>query len=323
MGVIEAIRSGRLAERLRAPEPRTTACLNCGESLTGPFCAQCGQRNIPPYPSVRELLIDAFHELSGWDGRFAATLRGLVRHPGMLTREFLEGRRARYISPLRLYLLASLVYFVIAAAAPNIRLEDGRELFVGFRIGTTVTDSARAPASRAQQVGDAATRSLEGGSLTAEQQRVLLAKVEEAPALMRPLLRRSLRDPNGFRRDMLEAMPKMLFGLLPVFAAITALFYRGRKYPEHLYFAIHLNAFIFLALAAARAAQFTRSVPIAVVASGVVTLSILVYATLAFHRTYGESLPRTVAKVAGIGLLYCLVASAAMMVTIWTLAVLG
>ena len=69
---------------------------------------------------MRELAVDAFWELSGWDGRFALTVRSLLRRPGMLTREFLEGRRARYVSPLRLYLMASLVYFLIAAAAPDL-----------------------------------------------------------------------------------------------------------------------------------------------------------------------------------------------------------
>src|SRR5262245_11850574 len=101
------------------PQPSATPCLNCGVPLAGPFCSACGQRNIPPYPSVRELVIDAFWELSGWDGRFVATVRELFRHPGSLTREFLEGRRARYLSPLRLYLMASLVYFLAGAVAPK------------------------------------------------------------------------------------------------------------------------------------------------------------------------------------------------------------
>src|SRR5215218_4083043 len=101
---------------------KSTQCLNCGADLAGPFCAHCGQRDVPPYPSVRELAVDAFWELSGWDGRFMSTVRALINHPGMLTREFLEGRRARYLSPLRLYLLASLVYFVLASAAPNVNL---------------------------------------------------------------------------------------------------------------------------------------------------------------------------------------------------------
>lgn len=117
--------------------PKSSACLNCGAPLDGRFCPECGQRDIPPYPSVRELATDAFAEFSGWDGRLAATLRGLVEHPGLLTREFLEGRRARYISPVRLYLTASVVYFVLAASAPNLRLDSGEPLGLKVTAGTS------------------------------------------------------------------------------------------------------------------------------------------------------------------------------------------
>src|SRR5829696_32870 len=98
MSVIEAIRAVRLSGDVsRRTEPHSASCLNCGTPLGGEFCAACGQRDIPPYPSVRELVADAFEALAGWDGRFASTLRALVRQPGVLTREFLEGRRVRYI----------------------------------------------------------------------------------------------------------------------------------------------------------------------------------------------------------------------------------
>src|SRR4051812_14111428 len=139
MGVMEGVRAPKMfAERLRPPEPRSARCLNCGTELAGPFCAQCGQRDIPPYPSVRELVTDAFWELSGWDGRFAATVRTLVRTPGHLTVDFLEGRRARFISPLRLYLLASLLYFVVAAAIPDVTTKNGTTISAaGIQIGTT------------------------------------------------------------------------------------------------------------------------------------------------------------------------------------------
>ena len=117
------------------PVSRSVACLNCGTPLVGPFCAECGQRDVPPYPSVRELAVDAFWELSGWDGRFASTVRAPVARPGKLTREFLEGRRARYISPLRLYLMCSLVYCVLAAAVPNASRDSGEPMPGGLRRG--------------------------------------------------------------------------------------------------------------------------------------------------------------------------------------------
>ena len=58
----------------------------------------------------------ALTEFSGWDGRLSSTLRALIRRPGVLTHDFLEGRRVRYISPIRLYLTASLVGLASFAA---------------------------------------------------------------------------------------------------------------------------------------------------------------------------------------------------------------
>ena len=280
------------------------ACLNCGALLSGPFCSSCGQRDIPPYPSVRELAVDAFWELSGWDGRFASTVRALVRRPGQLTLEFLEGRRARYISPLRLYLMCSLVYFVVAAAAPDVRLDDGRTLFMGLRVSSAPPPDTSTQ-SRPQRVGDAVNQSFnQGQELTEAQRAEALADIERAPEVMQPFLRRSVTDPAGFKRGILQAMPRMLFALLPVFAAIVALFYRGRKYPEHLYFAIHLHAFVFLALAINELLKFTQMPVLIAVVASFVLLSIPVYATVAFRRAYGGSLMMTLTKEAGIGVLY-------------------
>jgi hypothetical protein len=282
---------------------RSPACLNCGAPLAGAFCAECGQRDVPPYPSVRELVVDAFWELSGWDGRFATTVRALIARPGKLTREFLEGRRARYISPLRLYLMCSLVYFLGAAAAPNVRLDDGRSMFVGIRVTPDVS-SSDGP-SRPERVGNAASEAFRSQQpLAEEQKKQILSDIQKAPSFMQPFLRRSITDPGGFRRSMFEAMPRMLFVLLPIFAVIVALFYHGRKYPEHLYFAIHLHAYAFLALALIELAKFTQAPTVVGVVAALSFLSVPVYATLAFRRTYGGSVVLTLVKEAGIGTIY-------------------
>jgi hypothetical protein len=281
---------------------RSSACLNCSAPLTGPFCAECGQRDIPPYPSTRELVVDAFWELSGWDGRFASTVRALVERPGKLTCEFLEGRRARYLSPLRLYLLSSLVYFVLAAAAPKIQLASGKE-FGGINVTTTTSKT-----SRPQRVATVTRDALDNQQTLAPADRAAALKdIEKAPAPLRPLLKKAVSDPTGFKRGILETMPRMLFALLPVFALILALFYRGKKYPEHLYFAIHLHAFVFLALSFAELARFTRLPALVQVVACIALLWIPVYATLAFRRVYGGSIVRTLFKEAGIGLFYSIV----------------
>jgi hypothetical protein len=300
-------------------EANPSVCLNCGTPLRGPFCAGCGQRDVPPYPSVRELAVDAIAEFSGWDGRLSQTVRTLVRSPGALTREFLEGRRARYISPLRVYLTASLVYFLVAAAAPDVRLESGKTL--GLRVGATTKDDP-SPLSRPQRVGASASRALEtGDALNPAERAAALEDIARAPAVMQPFLRRAVEDPGGLKRRILETMPRMLFVLLPIFAGILALFYRGRKYPEHLYFAIHLHAFIFLALGVSELLKFTQSVLLVSGASLIVSIWIPIYATLAFRRVYGGSLVRTLVKELGIGAIYAVVAAVGFITMIYWVSV--
>src|SRR4029450_5953554 len=134
-------------------------------------------------------------------------------------------------------------------------------------------------------------------------------------SVMQPFLRRAVTDPAGFKRDLFEAMPRMLFALLPVFALIVALFYHGRKYPEHLYFAIHLHAFVFLALALVALAKFTQMPTFIGIIAGIVVLSIPIYATLAFRHTYGGSVIRTLSKEVGVGAIYFVTAAVAFMTT--------
>jgi hypothetical protein len=99
-----------------------TTCGNCGAELAGAFCHACGQKATGPDVSLHDFFHEAFHEFAHVDGKIVQTLRLLLTKPGLLTKEFLSGRRARYISPLRLYLTCSLLFFALAAFTPDERL---------------------------------------------------------------------------------------------------------------------------------------------------------------------------------------------------------
>jgi hypothetical protein len=316
MGVVSADGGPKLSPE-HAETAQSAACLNCGTALNGPFCSQCGQRDVPPYPSVRELVVDAYWELSGWDGRFATTVRALVTRPGRLTLDFLEGRRARYISPLRLYLMASLVYFLAAAAAPDIKTADGKTAFIGLRYTPT-------QGTKAEQVANATRNAVANQQAIspADRDSIMIA-VNRAPPIMRPFFQKALLDPKGLRRSLIEAMPKMLFALLPVFAALVALFYRRRKYPEHLYFAIHLHAFVFVVLTVSALFKFTRILPLSVAVSTLALLSIPVYSTIAFRKTYGGSVAGTLIKEVGIGAIYGVISFIAFIATLFAVPRFG
>src|SRR5678816_4577040 len=96
-----------------------TACPNCGAALDGAFCAQCGQKAAPLNPSLSQFIHELFHEIAHVDGKILQSVRLLFTRPGFLSREQFEGRRARYVSPIRLYLIFSVVYFGAAAFAPK------------------------------------------------------------------------------------------------------------------------------------------------------------------------------------------------------------
>jgi hypothetical protein len=99
--------------------PMALECTNCGASLSGAYCHACGQKAVSSDVSLHDFAHEAMHEFGHLDGKIVRTLRLLVAKPGMLTREFLAGRRSRYISPLRVYLTCSALFFALAALAPN------------------------------------------------------------------------------------------------------------------------------------------------------------------------------------------------------------
>jgi hypothetical protein len=90
----------------------TENCLNCGEVLTGQHCSHCGQRAKVRVLSLWSLLKDVLGDALNWDSRLWRTLRPLAFSPGLLTQEFLRGRRASYTPPFRMYLILSVAFFL-------------------------------------------------------------------------------------------------------------------------------------------------------------------------------------------------------------------
>ena len=89
------------------------ACTNCNTVLTGEFCHICGQRRFVESDRKLGHLLQLFvGSVTDLDGRVWRTVRALLFHPGLLSHEYFEGRRARWISPVSLFLAISVVYFL-------------------------------------------------------------------------------------------------------------------------------------------------------------------------------------------------------------------
>jgi hypothetical protein len=241
---------------------RSEFCHNCGIRLSGPYCAACGQKDVPLSVTLRDFFHELTHETLHVDGRIFQTIRRLLLSPGFLTREYIQGRRARWISPIRLYLVFSVAYFALSA-------------FTGFRVG--VYD--RPPRSGFSfSLGDASRAGVtaDNGQDAEDEARKL---GYENFAAMR----------NAVNQAILAWVPRVMFVLMPFFAWLVARAYRrvDRNYLHHLIFAVHVHAAWFGAGAVAKAVEIAVP-PAGHVLEPLGVMFGIVYVVIAFRRVYGR-----------------------------------
>jgi len=124
ISAFEGTRGRRRSRRANDTGPSLTHCENCGAELRGHWCAQCGQPAIEYRRSFRYVFADLLNEFLSWDSKFFTTIALLIFKPWRLTNEFLAGKRVRYVNPLRLYLLASILFFLaVNFGAKGIRFD--------------------------------------------------------------------------------------------------------------------------------------------------------------------------------------------------------
>jgi hypothetical protein len=88
------------------------ACLNCGTELVGPHCHACGQR-AHVHRTLGAFFHDLLHGVLHFEGRTWRTIPMLAWKPGQLTREYIDGKRARYVSPIALFLFVVFLSFAL------------------------------------------------------------------------------------------------------------------------------------------------------------------------------------------------------------------
>lgn len=94
-------------------EREEKTCLNCGAAVHGRFCHICGQENIEPKESFWHLVTHFAYDITHFDGKFFSTLKYLLFKPGFLSKQYLLGRRASYLHPIRMYVFTSAFFFLV------------------------------------------------------------------------------------------------------------------------------------------------------------------------------------------------------------------
>ena len=106
------------------PERKQKNCLNCGATVIGRYCHVCGQENLETKESfwslTRHFVFDIFH----FDGKFFHTLKYIFVRPGMVAREYCQGKRMSFLHPIRMYLFTSAIFFLVFASVNHINSGD-------------------------------------------------------------------------------------------------------------------------------------------------------------------------------------------------------
>lgn len=285
---------------MTAPAGQVVTCANCGRSFSGRFCPDCGQDLEDIRRPFAEMARDFLGDFFAFDARLWRTLVPLFSRPGQLTVDYIEGRRARYVPPLRLYVFAGFVYFTIVAIG-------GGGPFGGFAVQTEdgITVGIGGARDRPdEEVSDEVTPSANPGQ-------------ERAPDPSRGLEERAQRaaqDPEAYGRAVQGTLSYAHFLLLPVLALLLKAFYRNRYYAEHLVFGMHFHAFALIPAAVIVAAvDFIPGLePEGTVANALAAawmLAMGVYSFLALRRTYGGGFIGTLGRWLAGGFLYAILAA--------------
>lgn len=94
-------------------ERKEKNCLNCNAEVQGRYCHICGQENIEPKETFWALATHFVYDIMHFDGKFFSTLKYLLLKPGFLSHEYLRGRRASYLHPIKMYVFTSAIFFII------------------------------------------------------------------------------------------------------------------------------------------------------------------------------------------------------------------
>lgn len=343
----EHIAADAAAGLARAKGADQPDCLNCGARVDGEYCRRCGQSARSLRRPFHALVWESMETLFALDGRAARTLPALLMRPGRVSRLYLDGARTRFIPPFRLYVLASLIFFVLlplvmggglpgfGATAPN--MQSARDQVERAREAGSMTDEEYAEAMAGLDQVDAAWRAGPGrlapaprsedgegaGQDEAEADWTGLIPPSAIEAIERESARgdpgaervvRILDDPDRLGVETRRWIPRLMFVLLPVYALLLAMTYLWRRqflFFDHLIVSLHFHAALFLAMA--------LGVLVApLIGWGWVALALAVYSNIylyRLHRTvYGRGRISSALRTLTLDMLYFVVLASAMVV---------
>ena len=245
-------------------ERSETNCLNCGTLVAGRYCQHCGQENVEVKESVWRLLMHFIEDLTHFDGKLWKTLKLLLWKPASLTKYYMDGKRATYLHPIRMYLFVSAVFFLViftgGPSNPN-EIKQRENAKIAAQVPKQKLDSALKEANAFKlQIG---RDTFDYKSIEAyETAQKKLSMTNRDNWFVSKLAKQQIHLNQKYKGDKFEVgkaiieqfqhyFSRILYISLPIFAFFVWILYRRNKehfFVDHLIFSIHLYCAFFIIL---------------------------------------------------------------------------
>lgn len=275
---------------------RSQTCRNCGAELHGPYCAACGQKDVDIHVPVRELASEFVEVLPSFDKRLFRSIRPLLFDPGTLTLAYLSGKRKYYLSPFKLYVVISFLFFFTG----TMRDDSEKRNTVSSMLHTDTASVSVQDSAKGWKVRSSHSDLQLSVSDSAE-----AAEVFGTEGIS--LLKKLKADPDLLFDKVKEHRSKIIFVLLPVFAFLLKLLYlrSGSLYIRHLVFSFYFHSFLFFILLVLATLEML-SLPYTGLVSFVIYLGIPVNLYSGMRKVYGQSAGKTILKLFLLSAAYAL-----------------
>ncbi|MDE0178806.1 MAG: DUF3667 domain-containing protein [Gammaproteobacteria bacterium] len=309
------------------------ACPNCGALKQGRFCAVCGQNDRDYRRSLFPVVYQISAETFEADSRVWRTLGALFYRPGFLSLEFSRNRRAHYLSPFRLYLFTSILFFlVLSLTVDDPKQGDGPGL-TRVQVGDSAEDKDDAIANFGFDKLEANSEAIEtlkrslGGERASKIDEILARPESSFPRMVLVANAEGLAGGDegldvfvaGQLVDVFHApwpvvrdrfvgyLPVAMFFVLPLYALMLKVLFirRHRFYAEHLVFSIHIHTIAFVVFGVALVTP--ESWP---AVDGILLLALTGYYFVALKRFYATGVLATIAGFLFLTWLYSLLLAA-------------
>jgi hypothetical protein len=236
----------------------SNACTNCGSNLNGHFCAICGQPNKEIRRPFYVLLAEIIHVLLDLDGRAYRSVLFLFTRPAYLSKAYINGQRANYTAPLRLFLAVSITFFIFMTVQNGFQsLRDSMNQIEAEQT-LDATTASETPSAPAEDDEDDGIDPEDVEWLYELIDRINVPFVSEQTnqslhAVMRQQAEENLiavmEDPAESAFNLLEYITIFILLMIPILAFMQfVLFFLARRYfIEHLVLTLHNHTFIVLA----------------------------------------------------------------------------